>query len=278
MTYVLVAGRARASRRACPASVGPQVAAVVARDRRGAGRSAACGSVELELELRAVGDTQQADGQARRRRLQPGQADAQARPHDVQGHQRGHGQDQRDGATRRLDDPRREGEPRPRAVGHVHADAQARPVHPELSRAASAAATGVLTVAGRAAPAELRRSASPPPRPATRSSSSPRRTRCVGRTAAVRRRGQGRRRRQGQGAVPARARALRDDRAGRRELRRPRPADRRARQRRQAGPEVDRLPPHRAGAVAAQHDQGHGRRSPTSCWPTSRRSRPRPRR
>ena len=74
----------------------------------------------------------------------------------------------------------------------------------------------------------------------------------------VRRRGQGRRRRGGEGAVRRRALPLRDDRAGRRELRRPRPGDRRPRQRRRQGRRVDRLPPDRAGAVGEEHDEGHG--------------------
>ena len=38
-------------------------------------------------------------------------------------------------------------------------------------------------------------------------------------------------------------------------LRRPRPRDRRARQRRREGPGVDGLPPHRAGAVGRRHDR-----------------------
>ena len=63
--------------------------------------------------------------------------------------------------------------------------------------------------------------------------------------------GQGRRRREGQGAVRRRALPLRGDRAGRRELRRPRSRDRRARQRRRQGRRVDRLSSHRAGAVEA---------------------------
>ena len=51
-------------------------------------------------------------------------------------------------------------------------------------------------------------------------------------TTRVRGRAEGRRRREGQGALRPDARPLRGDRAGRRELRRPRPRDRRARQRR----------------------------------------------
>ena len=58
------------------------------------------------------------------------------------------------------------------------------------------------------------------------------RRRCSSRPRRVRRRGQGRRRREGQGAVRPGPRNLRGDRAGRRELRRPRPRDRRARGRR----------------------------------------------
>ena len=67
-------------------------------------------------------------------------------------------------------------------------------------------------------------------------------------------RGPGRRRREGQEAVPDRARAVRADRAGRRVVRRPRPRDRRARRRR-AGRDVDGLPQAREDALGRQRDR-----------------------
>ena len=64
----------------------------------------------------------------------------------------------------------------------------------------------------------------------------------------VHRRDPGRQRREGEEALPDRPRAVRADRAGRRVVRRPRPADRRARRRRPRG-DVDGLPPAREDAL-----------------------------
>ena len=94
----------------------------------------------------------------------------------------------------------------------------------------------------------------------------------VGADDGVRRRAQGRRRAEGEGPVRPDARPLRDDRAGRRELRRPRPGDRRARQRRRRRATVDRLPPDRAERCGARTRPTGWRRSPTSCSPTSKSS------
>ena len=80
-------------------------------------------------------------------------------------------------------------------------------------------------------------------------------------------------------ALRAGPRALGAHRAGRGVLRRPRPEDGRPRGRPRAGPEVDRLAPDREGPVAAGGEPTpaltagrSGRRTPTSCWPTPRRS------
>ena len=61
---------------------------------------------------------------------------------------------------------------------------------------------------------------------------------------------------------------LRADRAGGRELRRPRPAHRRPRKRRREE-RIRRLPPDRESALAGRHDQGHDARTPRSCSKTS---------
>ena len=94
--------------------------------------------------------------------------------------------------------------------------------------------------------------------------------RAARRTPGVRRRGQGRRRRQGQGALPdARCpwEAI-EPVAG--VLRRPRPEDRRPRGRRRRGHGVHRLPPPREGPVGGRPAARLAARSPTSCSPTSR--------
>ncbi len=61
---------------------------------------------------------------------------------------------------------------------------------------------------------------------------------------------------------------VRAHRAGSGDLRRPRPAHRRPRERRRPLRRVDRLPPPREGAVADRDLRGMAP-SPTSCWPTS---------
>ena len=65
-----------------------------------------------------------------------------------------------------------------------------------------------------------------------------------------------RRRRRGPPRLRGRPRAVRADRAGRRELRRPRPGDRRPRERR-AACALDGLPPDRAPALGAGHHRGN---------------------
>ena len=72
----------------------------------------------------------------------------------------------------------------------------------------------------------------------------------------VHRRAAGGRPQKAKDALRPRALPLRGDRADRRELRRSRPRDRRARQRRRRPVEVDGLPPHRADPVARRHDEG----------------------
>ena len=104
--------------------------------------------------------------------------------------------------------------------------------------------------------------------------------RAAGQDHGVRRRGQGRRRRQGQGAVPGRPHLLGADRAGRGDLRRPRPEDRRPRGRRRGGHGVHRLPPAREGPVgrpALQSESGADRRQAAGRRQGDRRPRPRPR-
>ncbi len=91
----------------------------------------------------------------------------------------------------------------------------------------------------------------------------------------VRRRGQGRRHRQGQVALPGRAHLLRAHRTRRRVLpQRSRPAHRPARGRSGARPAVDRLPPAREGPVGQAACSPTPTRSPISWSPTSRNSTP----
>ena len=81
-------------------------------------------------------------------------------------------------------------------------------------------------------------------------------------------RGQGRRRGEGQGAVPGRPYLLGADRAGRRDLRRPRPEDRRP------GGRLERRAWRSPASTGSRRTSGSAAtsprtaRSPTSCWPT----------
>ena len=101
----------------------------------------------------------------------------------------------------------------------------------------------------RAAAERHRRQARRGRRTATSATSTSQADALLAETDGVRRRGQGRRRRRGQGALPDRPHLLGAHRAGRRVVRRPRPEDRRPRGRPRARAGVDRLPPAREGPV-----------------------------
>ena len=157
-----------------------------------------------------------------------------SRAHDVQGHQRRHRPGQRGRGPQRRAHPGREGEPRRRPVGLVHAQAEARPLHDQLPGRHDRG-DRLVTVGGTAVAGDHR------PAAAGRHDRLPQLRRRRRRSCWSAGRGRSSRRSRPATSTKAKAlfatrpRAVRDDRAGGRELRRPRPRDRRARQRRRPG-------------------------------------------
>ena len=123
---------------------------------------------------------------------------------------------------------------------------------------------GAFTVTGAAAPLDRRRRSWPTATASYQRYVKSQTDALLVKTAGVRRRGQGRRRREGQGAVPGRPHLLGAHRAGRRDLRRPRPEDRRPRGGHRGGHGVHRLPPDREGPLGDRRHLARPARSPTS--------------
>ena len=239
--------------------------------RAGASLLACCGSGG---ELRhattgTVGDSRRGRGQDHRRRLRAREAQPAGRPDDVQGRERRRREGDRVRGARRRPHPRRGREHRRRAC-------------PASSRSRCKPAT-----TRRTAPAARRRSAA---RSRSPGDGRPRRERRP-RTAAVAtyrtlRRAADRSSSstatttfvdavkagdvaEGEGALPGRPHALRADRAGGRELRRPRPGDRRARGRRAGRRSWTGFHRIEQALWVDGHAARHGARSPTSSCTTS---------
>ena len=209
------------------------------------------------------------------RAARPATLKLDAGPHDVQGHQRRHRPRQRARGARRRAHPRREGEPRRRPVRLVHADLQPGQYTLQLPRRDDRGDR-------RRSPSAARRSPAPtdprlrPRSPATSATSTTQAKRaassaCEPFVAAVKAGDVEQAKAQFAAArVPYETIEPVAESFGNLDP----DIDARVNDVKK-GQTVDRLPPHRAGAVGEEHDQGHGPDRRQAARRRARRSRPR---